>query len=204
MKNIFIRSEALVTQWIFFRYMIVGCYVGLATTGIFIYWYLFYDFAEDTHTLISYSQLSNWTECPSWEDFSVNSIKNFDFSSNSCNYFTNGKKKASSLSLTTLVLIEMFNSLNALSEELGLLDVGLMANVWLIIAVFLSVIMHACILYIPALQLVFQTTELSLNDWMIVVGFSFPVILIDEIVKYVARASRRNEAENGNNSSKTE
>ena len=34
----------------------------------------------------------------------------------SCEYFTEGKAKASTLSLSVLVAIEMFNALNALSE----------------------------------------------------------------------------------------
>ena len=35
---------------------------------------------------------------------------------NPCDYFTYGKAKASTLSLSVLVSIEMFNALNALSE----------------------------------------------------------------------------------------
>ncbi len=35
-----------------------------------------------------------------------------------CDYFTVGKTKASTLSLSVLVAIEMFNALNALSEVL--------------------------------------------------------------------------------------
>ena len=40
-------------------------------------------------------------------------IINFD---EPCDYFTVGKAKASTLSLSVLVAIEMFNALNALSE----------------------------------------------------------------------------------------
>ena len=40
-------------------------------------------------------------------------IINFD---EPCDYFTVGKTKASTLSLSVLVAIEMFNALNALSE----------------------------------------------------------------------------------------
>lgn len=36
-----------------------------------------------------------------------------------CDYFTYGKAKASTLSLSVLVAIEMFNALNALSEVSG-------------------------------------------------------------------------------------
>jgi len=42
-------------------------------------------------------------------------IVNFD---EPCDYFTVGKAKASTLSLSVLVAIEMFNALNALSEVL--------------------------------------------------------------------------------------
>jgi len=172
--------------------MVIGTYVGLATVGVFIYWYGYYDWAEDNHTLVSYEQLSNWMQCSSWTDFVVNNL------SNKCDYFTSGKAKASTMSLTVLVTIEMFNSLNALSENNSILDVGIFDNIWLILSVALSMLMHSMILYVPVFKIVFQTNELSLNDWMVVVGFSFPVILIDEMLKYIARLVMRNGENNVN------
>lgn len=154
--------------------------------GVFIYWYLQYDWADDSHTLISFFQLSHWKECPKWTDFQAHSEFQ-EFRLKDCSYFTVGKKKASTLSLTVLVTIEMFNALNALSENNSLLDIGIFDNIWLIAAIVMSMIMHAFILYIPGFQLVFQTTPLSWNDWMLVIGFSFPVILIDEFMKYLAK-----------------
>ena len=53
-----------------FRFMIVGAYVGVATVGIFIYWYSYYDWAEYSHTLIPVDQLRNWTKCQNWNNFS--------------------------------------------------------------------------------------------------------------------------------------
>ena len=55
----------------------------------------------------------------------------FSFDSNPCDYFSTGKVKAMTLSLTVLVAIEMFNSLNALSEDGSLLAM-LMYNIFLI------------------------------------------------------------------------
>ena len=37
--------------------MVIGTYVGLATVGIFTYWYLYYDWAGDGHTLVTFYQL---------------------------------------------------------------------------------------------------------------------------------------------------
>ena len=189
------KDEPLVDKWVFLRYLIIGTYVGLATIGIFIYWFIAYDWADYPHTLISYQQLTNWTKCSEWKDFEVLNPENFDLGKKNCGYFSIGKKKASSLSLSVLVIIEMFNSLNALSENNSLLDTGLFANVWLLLAIFGSVSMHVLILYVPGLKLIFATTELSFNDWMLVIGFSWPVLLIDEVIKFFVRMFKKNRGE---------
>jgi Ca2+-transporting ATPase len=33
-------DDNLISGWVLFRYMIIGLYVGVATVGIFIYWYV--------------------------------------------------------------------------------------------------------------------------------------------------------------------
>merc|ERR1712151_139247 len=43
-------NESLISNWVFFRYMVVGLYVGFATVGVFAYWYMWYDWAGDNHT----------------------------------------------------------------------------------------------------------------------------------------------------------
>ena len=60
-------DDELISPWIFFRYMIVGLYVGFATVGIFAYWYIFYDWSEYGQPLVSFWQLANWGKCPSFE-----------------------------------------------------------------------------------------------------------------------------------------
>ena len=95
--------------------MVIGIYVGLATVGIFVYWYTMAE-TGDGHTLVTFSQLSDWSNCPTWKDFKVNNfIEGMDLSENPCNYFVDGKVKASTLSLSVLVVIEMLNAFNAIS-----------------------------------------------------------------------------------------
>jgi len=91
-----------------------------------------------------------------------------------------------------LVVIEMLNALNALSEDSSLLTIGFWANPWLLVAITLSVILHCAILYIPFFEQIFNTVPLNFNDWLLVLRFSFPVMLIDEVLKFFSR--RRNAA----------
>uniref|UniRef100_A0A804RHG2 Uncharacterized protein n=1 Tax=Zea mays TaxID=4577 RepID=A0A804RHG2_MAIZE len=56
--------------------------------------------------------LSNWDQCSSWEGFKVSPFtagaRTFSFDANPCDYFQGGKIKATTLSLSVLVAIEMF------------------------------------------------------------------------------------------------
>jgi len=141
------QNESLLSNWVLFRYFIIGFYVGCATVGIFNYWFL-YD-TTDGHTLVSWNQLRNWSECPHWTDFHPKPFLGMNFDEHPCTFFTAGKIKASTLSLSVLVFIEMFNAFNSLSENGSLLQIPPWVNPWLILAVFVSVVLHCAIVYIP-------------------------------------------------------
>ncbi|TQD74108.1 hypothetical protein C1H46_040359 [Malus baccata] len=188
-------DDSLISAWILFRYMVIGMYVGLATVGVFIIWYthgsfLGIDLSGDGHSLVTYSQLANWGQCSSWTNFTAspftagNEVVSFD---NPCEYFHAGKVKAMTLSLSVLVAIEMFNSLNALSEDGSLLTMPPWVNPWLLVAMSVSFGLHFLILYVPFLAQVFGIVPLSLNEWLLVLAVSLPVILIDEVLKLVGR-----------------
>ncbi|XP_066362867.1 calcium-transporting ATPase 4, endoplasmic reticulum-type-like [Miscanthus floridulus] len=188
-------DDSLITPWILFRYLIIGLYVGIATVGIFVIWYthgsfMGIDLTGDGHTLVSYSQLSNWGQCSSWDNFTASPFtagtKTFTFD-NPCDYFHTGKVKATTLSLSVLVAIEMFNSLNALSEDSSLLTMPPWVNPWLLVAMSVSFGLHFLILYVPVLATVFGIVPLSLNEWLLVLLVALPVVLIDEALKFVGR-----------------
>lgn len=69
------RDDPLISAWVFFRYMVIGMYVGLATVGIFIWWFVYGVDPTDGHSLISFHQLSHWSQCHSW---SVHLFVNLD------------------------------------------------------------------------------------------------------------------------------
>ncbi|KAM6578734.1 hypothetical protein CsatB_030571 [Cannabis sativa] len=191
-------DDSLISAWILFRYLVIGLYVGIATVGVFIIWFthssfLGIDLSGDGHTLVTYSQLANWGQCRTWEGFSVSPFTagslEFNFDSNPCDYFQSGKIKASTLSLSVLVAIEMFNSLNALSEDGSLVTMPPWVNPWLLLAMSVSFGLHFLILYVPFLAQVFGIVPLSLNEWLLVLMVALPVILIDEILKFIGRCT---------------
>jgi Ca2+-transporting ATPase len=184
-------DDSLISGWVLFRYMVIGLYVGLATVGIFIYWYMYAE-TGDNHTLVTFDQLRNWSECPGWKDFSVNNFGDYVFN-DPCEYFTKGKAKACTLSLSVLVLIEMLNALNALSEDGSLVTMPPWINPWLILAISSSLVLHAFIVHVPFMHKIFSITSLSLYEWGLVFLFSIPVILLDEVLKFFARIFNEKE-----------
>ena len=175
----------------------VGIYVGFATVGAFVTWYTSpsflwgaIDLSADGHTPVSLAQLRGWESCPSWEGFAAanytagGGVVAFE---NPCDYFTVGKAKASTLSLSVLVAIEMFNALNALSEDNSLLTMPVWSNPWLLVAMAVSFGLHFLILYVPLLAEVFSIVPLSLAEWLLVLAYSLPVVIIDEVLKFIGR-----------------
>ncbi|PON72808.1 P-type ATPase [Parasponia andersonii] len=191
-------NESLITAWILFRYLVIGLYVGVATVGVFIIWYTHGSFlginlGGDGHSLVTYSQLADWGQCSSWKNFTVSPFtagsQVISFDDNPCDYFQRGKVKATTLSLSVLVAIEMFNSLNALSEDGSLLTMPPWVNPWLLLAMSVSFGLHFLILYVPFLAQVFSIVPLSFNEWLLVLAVAFPVVLVDEVLKFVGRCT---------------
>eukprot|EP00271_Cylindrocystis_brebissonii_P018853 TRINITY_DN5488_c0_g1_i1.p1 TRINITY_DN5488_c0_g1~~TRINITY_DN5488_c0_g1_i1.p1 ORF type:complete len:1193 (-),score=197.07 TRINITY_DN5488_c0_g1_i1:406-3681(-) len=188
-------SESLINGWTLFRYMVIGTYVGVATVGIFALWYLNSDSLfgiinlKDGHTAISFHQLTSWGECSTWTDFDP-----APFSAGSqqitfaepCEYFTLGKVKASTLAMSTLVVIEMLNSLNSLSENNSLTVTRPWVNKWLLLAISVSMGLHGLILYTP-LSHAFGVVPLTASEWLLVFLVSAPIIAIDEGLKLIGR-----------------
>jgi Ca2+-transporting ATPase len=57
------HDEPLISGFVMFRYFAIGTYIGLATVGVFVYWYTAYDWSEYKHPLVTFAQLKDYTEC---------------------------------------------------------------------------------------------------------------------------------------------
>ncbi|XP_027356171.1 calcium-transporting ATPase 3, endoplasmic reticulum-type isoform X1 [Abrus precatorius] len=162
-------NEAVVTGWLFFRYLVIGAYVGLATVAGFIWWFVY----SDSGPKLPYAELMNFDTCPT---------RNTTYP---CSIFDD--RHPSTVSMTVLVVVEMFNALNNLSENQSLLVIPPWSNLWLVASIFLTMLLHILILYVRPLSVLFSVTPLSWTDWMVVFYLSLPVIIIDEVLKFFSR-----------------
>ncbi|XP_069840484.1 sarcoplasmic/endoplasmic reticulum calcium ATPase 1 isoform X2 [Dendropsophus ebraccatus] len=165
-------KEPLISGWLFFRYMAIGGYVGAATVGAAAWWFMC---AEDGPN-VSFHQLSHFMQCT--ED-------NPDFEGHECEIFESPVPMT--MALSVLVTIEMCNALNSLSENQSLVRMPPWVNIWLLGSICLSMSLHFLILYVDPLPMIFKLTPLDLTKWLVVLKISFPVILLDELLKFVAR-----------------
>lgn len=87
-------------------------------------------------------------------------------------------RSASTISLSILVVIEMLNACNALSQSESLLTLPVCKNMKLVYAIALSMVLHFTILYVPGLQALFQVSPLNREEWEAVLWISFPVMYV--------------------------
>uniref|UniRef100_A0A3Q3J0E2 Calcium-transporting ATPase n=1 Tax=Monopterus albus TaxID=43700 RepID=A0A3Q3J0E2_MONAL len=165
-------KEPLISGWLFFRYMTIGGYVGAATVAGAAWWFIY----DTTGPGVTYYQLSHFMQCHD---------ENEDFAGIDCEIFE--ASPPMTMALSVLVTIEMCNALNSLSENQSLLRMPPWSNFWLIAAMTLSMSLHFMIIYVDPLPLIFKLTHLSVEQWLMVLKLSLPVIGIDEVLKFVAR-----------------
>ncbi len=93
-------TEPIVTLWLFIRYCIVGTFVGVATIAGYAWWFVIYENGPQ----ISFYQLTNFHSCST------------EFAEIGCEMFVNHlSQKATTMSLSILVVVEMFNAMNRFS-----------------------------------------------------------------------------------------
>jgi Ca2+ transporting ATPase len=153
--------EPIVGRWLFFRYMVIGCYVGIATVFGYAWWFMYYAGGPQ----ISWYQLTHFHACHEL------------FPEIGCEMFTNVMaQRATTISLSILVVIEMLNAMNSLSENESLLTLPVWSNMYLVVAIIISMALHFTILYVPFFSTIFSITPLNWDEWQAVLWISLPVI----------------------------
>jgi Ca2+-transporting ATPase len=97
---------------------------------------------------------------------------------------------AQTMAFTTLMLFQMFNVVNARSDERSAFA-HVFANHWLWTAIAGSIALQVVVVYVPFLQRAFGTIGLSGADWLFCAAVASSVLWLREASKLIARARRR-------------
>jgi Ca2+-transporting ATPase len=174
-------DEPIMTNWMLFRYLVTGLYVGFATVGSFVGHYLSQG--------VTLNQLSSWGKC--------NQVWNPPDGVTCESLFQGvGRELPQTLSLTVLVLMELFKALSAVSVNSSIFTVGPNQNPWLIAGVALPFALHLAVVYsaelgFPGLAKSFGLVPLSLHDWEIALKWAAPILIVEEILKFFGRVKKR-------------
>jgi P-type Ca2+ transporter type 2C len=91
---------------------------------------------------------------------------------------------------TTVTLSQMGNALALRSDRQSLFQMGLGSNKLLLGSVLLTIVLQLGVIYIPALQVIFNTRPLGPEDLAISLGLSLVVFIGVEIAKWIRRRAR--------------
>lgn len=172
-------NEPIMTRWLLTRYCLTGLYVGIATVGVFAGHYM--------SVGVSLPELANWSKCgDTWTPTGGAQMCEVLFNDD------NGRLLPQTLSLTTLVVMEMLKALSAVSVDSSLLTVGPFANPWLILGVAFPFALHLGVVYsaelgFPALAESFGLVALTKDDWWTVLYWAAPILILDEVLKLIGR-----------------
>lgn len=96
-------------------------------------------------------------------------------------------EKSRTMAMTTMVLFQFFQALNARSENRSLFRVNPFSNKFLFISMILALAAQIWVVYSPTLAWIFRTEPMSGSDWMLCFATATSVIVLVEADKFIRR-----------------
>jgi Ca2+-transporting ATPase len=98
-------------------------------------------------------------------------------------------ERARTAALTTMVFFQFYQALNCRSETQSMFKMNLVSNPFLFFSMIAAFFAQMAVIYVPALQWVFRTVPLSVNEWIQIAIVSTTIIIVVEIDKAIRRRS---------------
>lgn len=94
-------------------------------------------------------------------------------------------EKARTMAFATLVMSQLIHVFECRSERHTIFEIDFFGNIYLILAVVISIAMLFAAIYIPYLQPIFKTEGLNMGEWIEVLFFSGAISLIVNLKTYI-------------------
>ncbi|MFN2290938.1 MAG: cation-translocating P-type ATPase [Anaerolineae bacterium] len=104
-----------------------------------------------------------------------------------------GETHARTMAFATLSISELLRAYTSRSERYSLWAIGVFSNKWMQWAVLLSLVILMAIIYVPFLDPIFETTFLTLEDWLVMLPLILMPSIAAEANKWVLRRMSEKE-----------
>jgi Ca2+-transporting ATPase len=98
---------------------------------------------------------------------------------------------AGTMAFNTFVLFQFFNILNARSDVRSAFTRATFSNKWLWISLAGVILLQIAVTHVGFVQSLFETTDISLSQWLVCVVVASSVLWIEEVRKFVVRTTMR-------------
>ncbi len=110
---------------------------------------------------------------------------------------------ARTMTLITMAMFQWFNAWNCRSDGKSLYEIGFFSNRWLIVATVFVLSLQFALVYMPFMQFIFKTVPLSARDWAFIMVTSAPIVIMEEIRKWIVRVWERRHAKTSDGAEKS-
>jgi Ca2+-transporting ATPase len=94
---------------------------------------------------------------------------------------------ARTMAFVVLAASQLFYSLSMRNSTKSIFKIGVFSNKFLIGAIIVGILLQLVVITVPFLADAFGVHNLSLSEWGIVIGFSLIPLIVNEIIKFIAR-----------------
>ena len=96
-------------------------------------------------------------------------------------------RQATTMTLASIVFCQIGAVLNCRTERESVFKVGIFKNKRVLLGIVVEILLISALSYIPFLQNIFNTAPLGWTDWIFLALLPFPILLLEELRKYIAR-----------------
>lgn len=99
-------------------------------------------------------------------------------------------EKSRTVAMTTMVFFQFFQAWNSRSELQSVFKINPLSNAFLFYSIIAAFLAQLSVIYVPALQWIFRTSPISLNNWIQIIIVTSTVIFVVEIDKWLRRRKK--------------
>lgn len=96
-------------------------------------------------------------------------------------------ERARTAALTTMVFFQFYQAFNCRSETQSIFRMNVMSNPFLFFSMVAAFFAQMAVIYVPALQWIFRTVPLSVNEWIRIALVTITIIIAVEADKAIRR-----------------